>query len=98
MKHVSSMLMEMKKKMTVFSFSSDSSSLVKMRLSEMMTPAVPGGTGKLLAPGPAEPHGLGTPNSPPPYGDASSCGVSTNRDFFGGAAEPAPGRHPPPPA
>lgn len=35
--------MEMKKKMTVFSFSSDSSSLVKMRLSEMMTPAVPGG-------------------------------------------------------
>jgi len=60
MKHVSSMPMEMKKKMTVFSFSSDSSSLVKMRLSEMMTPAVPGGTGVLLAPGPTEPYGLET--------------------------------------
>lgn len=67
MKHVSSMPMEMKKKMTVFSFSSDSSSLVKMRLSEMMTPAVPGGMEELLAPGPAEPHGSGTPSSQPPH-------------------------------
>lgn len=65
MKHVSSMPMEMKKKMTVFSFSSDSSSLVKMRLSEMMTPAVPGGMGELSAPGPTEPRGSGTPVSPP---------------------------------
>lgn len=49
--------MEMKKKMTVFSFSSDSSSLVKIRLSEMMTPAVPGGRGEPRAQGhPSAPH------------------------------------------
>lgn len=101
MKHVSSMPMEMKKKMTVFSFSSDSSSLVKMRLSEMMTPAVPGGMGELLALGSAEPHGSGTPpRSPPPYGgDASSCGVAKSSDlFFWGAVEPGPGRQLPPPS
>lgn len=67
MKHVSSMPMEMKKKMTVFSFSSDSSSLVKMRLSEMMTPAVPGGTAERSGLGPTEPYGLGTPPPAAPH-------------------------------
>lgn len=65
MKQVSSMPMEMKKKMTVFSFSSDSSSLVKMRLSEMMTPAVPVGTAGRSGLGPTEPYGLGTPPAAP---------------------------------
>lgn len=75
------MPMEMKKKMTVFSFSSDSSSLVKMRLSEMMTPAVPGGVGELSVLGPAESQ-LRDPHHPPPHGyGASPYGGVTSSDF-----------------
>lgn len=55
--------MEMKKKMTVFSFSSESSSLVKMRLREMMTPAVPGGVGAVSA-GPLGIPAQASPSSP----------------------------------
>lgn len=78
MKHVSSMPMEMKKKMTVFSFSSDSSSLVKMRLSEMMTPAVPGGVVRAVR---AESQ-LRDPHHPPLCGcDVSQYREVTSSDF-----------------
>lgn len=102
MKHVSSMPMEMKKKMTVFSFSSDSSSLVKMRLSEMMTPAVPSGVGEVSPLGSMEIPGSGTPISSPPHGcDASRCGGATSGAFWGDEAGSwlayaPPHPHPPP--
>lgn len=82
MKQVSSMPMEMKKKMTVFSFSSDSSSLVKMRLSEMMTPAVPGGTPGRSGLGPMEPYGLGTPPSAPHCTGLDAPGMEEPEEAF----------------
>lgn len=81
MKHVSSMPMEMKKKMTVFSFSSDSSSLVKMRLSEMMTPAVPGGVGELSVQGPLESQPRDPHHPPLCECDASWYRGVTSSDF-----------------